>query len=132
MKVALVSLALLAAAAAANADSRTLDVVNATLGASGSELQLSFLDRAESPRDCDYYVSRFEYVTGVEPALLLVELASPEPCLVDRIGRRSGSLKWNLPPELRGSGKLTLVVGGQSMGELDVTGTDVRIVPRNP
>jgi hypothetical protein len=130
MKTALFCLALLAATGVARADEkRTIDVVSASLAGGGAELQLSFLDRDPVPHDCDYFVSRFEYVSSVEPGLLLVELKSPEPCLVDRIGRRTGSLKWGLPGALRGAGRLTVIVNDQDLGELQVSGTEVSFVP---
>jgi hypothetical protein len=128
MKKALLCLALLTLPAAARAD-RTLDVVNAVLSEGGSEVQLSFRDRDTVPQDCDYFVSRFEYVSAAVPALLLVDLTSPDPCLVDRIGRREGSLKWTLPPALRGAGRLTVVANGETLGELRFSDASVSFVP---
>src|SRR4051794_10836919 len=82
------------ALAASSREQGPVDVATAALSEGGAELQLTFLDRTPVNHACEYFVSRFEYVAGIDPGLLLVELHSPEPCLVDRIGRRSGSLKW--------------------------------------
>jgi hypothetical protein len=104
-----------------------IDVSSVTVSSSGSELELKFLDRSPVQHECDYYVSRFEYV-AVDPGLLLVELRSPEPCLVDRYGRRAGSLKWTVPSPIRGSGRLTVIVNDRDTGEVKLSGSDVNFI----
>jgi hypothetical protein len=128
MKNFLLCLAVLAVAGAARADGTpSIDVTGVSLSA--NELQLNFQDRDSVPHDCDYFLSRFEYVSSVDPGLLLIDLTSPEPCQVDRIGRRAGSFKWNLPAALHGAGRLTVIVNGQDLGDLQISGTDVHFVP---
>lgn len=119
----------LSAPARAQGERLSIDVANAAVSETGAELQLSFLDRTPVRHACDYFVSRFEYVSGIEPGLLLVELRSPEPCLVDRFGRRAGQLKWTVPSPIRGAGRLTVVLNGVAVGEVQLVGTEVNFIP---
>ena len=124
-----VAMPVLSSAARAEAG---IEVSSVTVSSTGSELELGFLDHSPVQRACDYYVSRFEYVKhpgSLSPSdLLLVELRSPEPCLVDRYGRRSGGLKWTIPSPIRGSGRLTVIVNDRDAGEIQLSGSAVGFI----
>jgi hypothetical protein len=93
----------------------------------GALLTLSLRDRFAVSAACDYYVTRFEYVESA--ALVLVDLASQDPCPQDRVAKREGKIIWTLPTTLRGEAELGFVVNQQKFGRLEISGTDLTFYP---
>lgn len=94
--------------------SRTIEI--RSVSSVDGELAVAFRDLAPVQNNCGYYIQRMEYVASINT--LLVNLESPEPCLVDRVGKREGQLKWALPFNRRAQGEAQLVVNGQRIGKL--------------
>ncbi len=101
-----------------------IEVEGATLTNDGASLEIRFIDREPVANACDYHVSRFEYVEAAQ--LLIVELKAPNPCSLDRYGRRKGRLSWDLPSAIRGTGRLGVIVNQVKLGELVISGKEVR------
>jgi hypothetical protein len=124
MKYSMSLLLVLFASAAWAAPASTIEVESANLSDDGASLELRFIDREPVANACDYHVARFEYVEAA--SLLIVDLKSPEPCSLDRFGRRKGRLNWDLPAAIRGAGRLGVIVNQVKLGELVISGKEVR------
>jgi hypothetical protein len=101
-----------------------IEVEGAALSNDGASLELRLIDRDAVQNACDYHVARFEYVEAA--SLLIVDLKAPTPCNLDRFGRRKGRLTWDLPSALRGSGRLSVIVNQVKLGELVISGKEIR------
>jgi hypothetical protein len=101
-----------------------IEVEAASLTNDGASLELRLIDRDAVANACDYHVARFEYVEAA--SLLIVDLKAPNPCNLDRFGRRKGRLTWDLPAALRGSGRLAVIVNQVKLGELVISGKEIR------
>jgi hypothetical protein len=79
------------------------------------DLILKLTEVVESTAACDLVVTNQSY--SLDPQKLSLKLDS-DFCQIDRVGRRSASVKWHLPMSLRGSGELILEVNGQILGRI--------------
>jgi hypothetical protein len=81
-----------------------------------ADLIVEIQDKTEVPNACNYYVQRFEYIRAINT--LVVNVETQQPCLVDRIGKRTGELRWTLPQGLRNKGKFCVVVNQSKVGSV--------------
>lgn len=79
----------------------------------GHHLSITFQDVEDQPQRCPLTVRRMEYLASL--SALVVDL-SADSCALDVMGKRKGTVHWDLPLAIRAKGKLKLIVQGKSLG----------------
>ncbi len=72
---------------------------------------------------CDFAVTRMELLEPIDT--LVVNLKAPQPCLVERYGKRKASIKWSVPAKFRRDAKLRVLANQSVIGSLVFTNGSV-------
>jgi hypothetical protein len=93
---------------------------------SSSSLNLVLQEYGQVGPACHLVVKSFDYIDGLEA--LSLQIAPAKICPLDAVKAREANLNWQLPFELRESGRLKLVVNGVRLGTVALTGDVVTFV----